>query len=244
MARLFDFFRKDPLTKSLEKIQNGDIEEREKIIESYIPFIIKTVSDKLNKYIESENSEEYSIGIEAFNEAIDKYESSRGSFIAFAEIVIKNRITDYLRKNRKHHNVVFMSQFEEDETNKLQKHLRTDDFTENFALKSEIEEFENKLKQFRITFSDLVKESPKHIDTRANGLRIAKFIASNEDLKEDLIRKKSLPSKKIIEELGVTAKVLKRSRKFIIAAVIILDSNLDQLKNYIAQTKGGAKGGL
>ncbi|MCT4619072.1 MAG: RNA polymerase sigma-I factor [Marinisporobacter sp.] len=244
MARLFDFFRRDSLTKRLEKIKKGSTQEREKIIQEYIPFIIKTLSDKLNKYIESENSEEYSIGIEAFNEAIDKYEPSRGSFIGFAEIVIKNRIIDYLRKNSKHNKVVPISQFEDDEKNKTEKYFQTEDFTESFTLKNEIKELEEKLKSFHITFFDLEEEAPKHMDTRANALRIAKYIANDKELKESLMKKKTLPSKRIIEEMGVTIKILKRSRKFIIATVVILGSDLEQLKSYIGQTLGGVQSGL
>lgn len=79
----------------------GDKQEREKIIEEYIPFIMKTVSTVTNKYIESENSEEYSVGLEAFNEAINKYDSKSGNFISFAKIVISSRTKDYLRKTKK-----------------------------------------------------------------------------------------------------------------------------------------------
>ena len=83
MARLLDFFSKNSLGKRIEHIQSGDKLEREKLIEEYIPFIIKTISSLTNRYVESENSEEYSIGLEAFNEAIDRYEAKKGSFIAF-----------------------------------------------------------------------------------------------------------------------------------------------------------------
>ncbi|TCO76408.1 RNA polymerase sigma-I factor [Marinisporobacter balticus] len=244
MARLLNFFQINSLTAKIEKIKKGDTAEREKMIEDYIPFIIKTVSDKLNKYIESENSEEFSVGIEAFNEVIDKYEASRGSFIGFAEIVIKNRVTDYLRKNSKHRKNIPISQFEEDENGKLQKHFAVEDFTESFAMKTEIQELEDVLKDFKITFYDLVQEAPKHMDTRANGIRIAKYISESKELKEELFRKKSLPSKKLINALDSTAKILKRSRKFIIATVIILDRDLEKLRNYIESTKGGAEGGL
>ncbi|MBF8983293.1 RNA polymerase sigma-I factor [Lutibacter sp. B2] len=239
MTRLLDFFNKHSLTKRLEKIKIGDCDERGKLIEEYIPFIIKTISNTTNKYIESENSDEYSIGIEAFNEAIDKYEFSKGSFINFAELVIKSRILDYIRKMSKHEASIPMSQFQEEEIDHIEKQLQTEDFTESFIFKHEIEEFETKLEQFNITFLDLLKEAPKHVDTRVNALRIAKYIVENEKLKEELMRKKTLPSTKLTAELGVTVKILKRSRKFIIAAVLILDSDLEQLKNYISQTKGG-----
>ena len=87
--RLLEIFRSDSIVSRLDKAKAGDSLEREKLIQEYIPFIIKTVSNKINRYIESENSEEYSIGLMAFNEAIEKYEKTKGSFIAFAELVIK-----------------------------------------------------------------------------------------------------------------------------------------------------------
>lgn len=244
MACLLNFFKRDALTKRLEKVKKGDIEEREKIIEEYIPFIIKTVSDQLNRYIEAENSEELSVGIEAFNEAIDKYEKNRGNFIGFAQLVIKNRIIDDLRKKSKHKKAIPISQFEEDDNDQLQKHFSIDDFTKNFTLKTEIKEFEEKLKDFQIGFSDLVEEAPKHIDTRANAIRIAKYIADDEGLKEELFRKKRLPSKKLIDQLGTSVKILKRSRKFIIATAIILEGDFEKLKNYVGSSKGGVEGGL
>ncbi|WZL73799.1 RNA polymerase sigma-I factor [Clostridiaceae bacterium 35-E11] len=239
MARLFDILKKDSLTKRLKRVKQGDEKEREKIIQEYIPFIIKTVSDQMNRYIESENSEEYSIGMGAFNEAIDKYEFSRGSFIGFAEMVIKSRITDYFRKNKKHRDTIPISQFQEEEGHKVQRLFQMDDFTDALALKHEIKQLEEKLESFGIDFSDLVKEAPKHKDTRNNGIRIATYIASNQKLMEELLRKKSLPSTKLIQELNITAKILKRSRKFIIATALVLGSDLEILKNYIGQTEGG-----
>lgn len=237
--RLLSHFKKDGLTERLEKIKMGDQEERDRVINEYIPFIIKNVSNQTNRYIETENSEEYSIGIEAFNEAIDKYEFSRGSFIGFAEIVIKNKIIDYNRKSIKHKNTFVMSELEDKEAYAIQKRLSTEDFTETFELKSEMRDLEKELEKFDITLNDLVNESPKHINTRMNALRIARYIASNESLKQGLMKKKVLPSKKLIQKLGVTKKILKRSKKFIISIVIILDSDLEQLKEYISEIEGG-----
>ncbi|KXG75634.1 RNA polymerase sigma-I factor [Thermotalea metallivorans] len=244
MARLFNFLKKDSLTNRLEKIKGGDSKEREKFIEEYIPFIIKTVSNTTNRYIESENSEEYSIGLEAFNEAIDKYEASRGSFIAFAELVIKSRVTDYLRKTSKYMVAIPISQYDEEQEQQVEAQLKTEDFTEAFALKAEMKALEDRLKAFDITFADLVHEAPKHADTRLNGIRIAKYIASHAGLKDELYRKKALPGSKIVKELDVTLKMLKRSRKFIIATLLILDSNLDLLKNYIDEVEGGVVHGV
>jgi RNA polymerase sigma factor len=65
------------LNDMLKQVKNGDILLREKLIADYQPFIIKTVSQFMGKYIEIENSEEFSIGLIAFNEAIDCFDESK-----------------------------------------------------------------------------------------------------------------------------------------------------------------------
>ncbi|MDF2546646.1 MAG: polymerase sigma-I factor [Anaerosolibacter sp.] len=244
MARLLNFLKKDSLTNRLKKIKDGDSQEREIFIEEYIPFIIKTISNTTNRYVESENSEEYSVGLEAFNEAIDKYEGSRGTFISFAELVIKSRVTDCLRRASRHMVSVPISQYDDEQEQQIEAQLKTEDFTVAFELKDEMRAFEEQLKAFDITFSDLVNEAPKHVDTRVNSIQIAKFVATHQELKDELFRKKTLPGTKITKELNVTLKMLKRSRKFIIAAVLILDSDLELLKNYIYEIEGGVADGI
>ena len=237
--RLLEIFRSDSIVSRLDKAKAGDSLEREKLIQEYIPFIIKTVSNKINRYIESENSEEYSIGLMAFNEAIEKYEKTKDSFIAFAELVIKSRITDFLRKSIKYNETFLLNNFEEREVDSEIVHNPSNDFSEAIDLKDEIKELEKTLRIFDITFSDLVKEAPKHADTREKSLMIAKYIASNPELKEELLRKKNLPSSQLVKALDITPKILKRSRKFIIATVLIIDSDLDIIRDYISKVGGG-----
>ncbi|MEJ8554652.1 RNA polymerase sigma-I factor [Tepidibacter sp. Z1-5] len=241
MTDLLKIFKKNSLVKRLDKIKMGDKLEREKLIEEYIPFIIKTVSSVTNRYIESENSEEYSVGLEGFNEAIDKYDSKCGNFISFAKIVISSRTKDYLRKIKKDSKVISINQFPKEEQENIYNNLKSEDFVEDILVKEEIKTFENKLNDFGITFNDLLNESPKHKDTRMNAINIAKYIFENNSIKMELIEKKRIPNSKIIKDLNVTQKILKRSRKFIIAAVLILEGDSDLLKSYITLDKEGVK---
>lgn len=94
---------------------------------------------------------------------------------------------------------------------------------------------------FDITFNDLLNEAPKHKDTRINAISIARYIFENDSIKTELMTKKRIPNSKIINELNVTQKILKRSRKFIIAAVLILEGDSDLLKSYITLDKEGVK---
>jgi RNA polymerase sigma factor len=224
LSRLIDFFHSNSVVHRLQRIKDGDEVERERVIEEYIPFIIKSVSSCINHYIETENSEEYSVGIQAFNEAIDKYDRSKGKFISFARLVIQSRMTDYIRKTA---NKVETVPLQDIETR------GKDCFTEQLLFKEEIKEFEMKLKDFNITLEDLVTESPKHVDTRANAVKIAKHIVNHPEIKTELFRKKTLPVTQLIRTIDVTEKILKRSRKFIIATVLILDSDSEKLKTYV-----------
>ncbi|MDK2918601.1 MAG: polymerase sigma factor [Candidatus Petromonas sp.] len=235
--------KKDSIEDRLRSIKEGNKEEREKFISEYTPFVIKTITKVTNRYIEVENNDEYSIGLEAFNEAIDRYEFKKGSFIKYAETVIRSRIYDYVRKTKKSDEVLSINGKKE-ESFEIKNSLQDKDFTDSYDMKDQILKFQSGLKKFNITISELVEDSPKHIDTRLNAINIAKVIAEDEEIKEEFYRKKVLPAKKIMERIDVSRKVLKVNRKFIIATVLILDSELDLLKNYISQVEGRQQIGI
>ena len=94
-------------------------------------------------------------------------------------------------------------------------------------------DLKNKLSEFKITLDDLVKDSPKHEDTRNNAIRVARFIQENTNIKEKLYLDRKLPYTQIISEYNSSRKFLDRNKKFIVATVLILDSNLETLKSYI-----------
>lgn len=76
-----NFLRLFKTAKTLEErvklIQEGNQHERNQLIKEYIPFIQKHISQQLGKYIDTKNSDLYSIGLMAFNEAIDKYNEKK-----------------------------------------------------------------------------------------------------------------------------------------------------------------------
>jgi RNA polymerase sigma factor len=227
----------------LRKIKDGDNGERENFIKEYTPFIVKSITKVTNRYIEIENDDEFSIGLEAFNEALDKYEFSKGSFIRYAETVIRNRIIDFHRKTRKSNNIISIDNLNLMEIG-IEDKSKSSNFAQIYDIKEQILRLKDTLKTFNITLEELVEESPKHMDTRLNSIYIAKSIVENEDIKKELYRKKMLPAKKIIDTIGVSKKVLKGNRKFIIATALIIDSELDLLIDYISEVEGRQKRGI
>lgn len=226
--------------KRLEAIKRGDLEERNKLIEDYIPFIIKTVSKQLNRYIETENSDEFSIGLIAFNEAIEKYNSGKGVFFKFAELVISNRIKDNLRKKQQVLSEISLDDCSEN----VLKHLDSVSFNsdeDSRILREEIKQYEMELSKFNITLEGLVEDTPKHKDTRENAMVLSELISKDKPLVEEIYSKRRLPISKIALKFRTTVKIIKRSRKYIISIVVIFTGGFTQLKYWVRNSLKGRK---
>jgi RNA polymerase sigma factor len=232
--------RRRPLEETVEKIHQGDAGLREELIESYKPFIAKTVSAVCKRYIH-ESDDEFSIGLIAFNEAIQKYSSEKGnSLLSFAEVMIKRRVIDYIRQQSRNQSLSFTVSAdpseEEQQRSTIEDELSLDEFrkkTEQELRRDEIIQFQAILKEFDLSFQDLLDQSPKHADARKNAMLVAKAMVENEELKHLLLDKKRLPIKQLEEMVKVSRKTIERNRKYIIAIALILIGDYIYLKDYI-----------
>lgn len=222
---------KQDISSRIQNIQNGDDNDREAFIQEYTPFILKNLSQITHCFIEVENSEEYSVGLMAFNEAIDRYDPQLStSFISFAARVIRSRIYDYYRKENKQKKCISLSL--DDDTGNHQPFI---DHSQQKRVETRLElyEFSQGLASYHISLEDLVQKAPKHLDTRLQSAQVAKTIVDNPHLSQQLRNKKTLPIKDLIDILPVGKKMLNRNRKFIIAICVILWSDLTELKSYV-----------
>jgi len=250
ILHLFDKFKQnpEPIKDSLIKIKNGDSLLKDKLINDYKPFVIKVISKTTGRHVDIDNSEELSIGLMAFNEAIDCYNPEKNaSFIKFAETVIKRRLIDYIRSNSKHNKVYPFTYFESDDTednSQFEERYLRDDASKHFdniETKEEILYFTKELADFGITLNDLVETSPKHIDSKRLAIKIARLLADNRELSEKLMKTRKIPMTELLKLIDVNHKTIERNRKFIIAVYFILTSNLDVMMGYVENIERGAK---
>jgi len=241
LSLLFNFKRKkDSIEELIKEIQKGDLELQNQLISKYKPFIAKTVSTVCKRYID-EQDDEFSIGLIAFNEAIEKYSTDKGSsLLAFAELIIKRRVIDYIRKEAKNGRMVHFDLMDEEEEefsqSKIEANLSIDEYNrllEQEHRKEEILYYRKILKDFGLTFEELVEQSPKHMDARQNAIKVAKVLIEEESLKSILFEKKRLPIKQLEKKVDVSRKTIERNRKYIIAMAIILAGDYVYLKDYI-----------
>jgi RNA polymerase sigma factor len=232
--------KKRSLEDTVLKIQEGDLSLLNETIEAYKPFIAKTVSSVCKRYIH-ESDDEFSIGLIAFHEAIQKYSPERGSsLISFSEIMIKRRVIDYIRKHSKNQNISIdfgMPNQEEDSPGlTIENEISVDDYQKKIDAdlrRQEIIQFQQLLRDYDLSFEDLVEQSPKHADARKNAMMIANIIYENVELQEYLLEKKRLPIKQLEDMVDVSRKTIERNRKYIIAISLILINDYLYLKDYI-----------
>jgi RNA polymerase sigma factor len=230
--------------KSLEElavsIQNGDEIALNELLTNYKPFIKKAVSSVCKHYID-DSDDEFSIGLIAFHESIIKYDKEKGSsLLAFAEVIIKRKVIDYIRSNSKYKEYSMQFGINEGDTNASVQILENNLSIEDFQLKNEDEKrrdeiirFQELLKTYKLNFNDLIKQSPKHEDARVNAIGAAKMIIEDEDLQKQLFDNKKLPMKMLEKKVSVSRKTLERNRKYIIAVALILAGDFLYLKEYL-----------
>jgi RNA polymerase sigma factor len=232
--------RKNTLEESVALIQQGDSHLQNELIDAYKPFIAKTVSSVCKRFI-NESDDEFSIGLIAFNESIEKYQPEKGSsLLSFAEVIIKRRVIDYIRKHSK--NVPLRldttEEYTQDEVKGLSlenelsisNHIKK---TDEQMRRAEIVEFHQTLQEFGLSFQEIMEQSPKHMDARKNAMTVARKISNSMELSGILWAKKKLPIKELESHVEISRKTIERNRKYIIAMAIILKGDYRYLKDYI-----------
>ncbi|MFB9758084.1 RNA polymerase sigma-I factor [Ectobacillus funiculus] len=224
---------KERIEEVVLRLQTGEGDSNA-FIAQYQPFVRKVVSNVCKRYI-TEQDDAYSIGLFAFHQAIEKYSYKKGkSFLAFAGLLIKRDVIDYIRKELRQ-NLVFLKE-DQQEQNLIDTQFSFSEYLnklENETRKEEIFHFQKVLEEFRISFTDLVSVSPKHSDTREHLIEIAQTIVQDEQMLQELFQKKRLPLKQLESRVRASRKTLERHRKYIIAICIISSSDYTHIKEYV-----------
>ncbi|KHD38060.1 RNA polymerase sigma factor SigI [Clostridium acetobutylicum] len=214
-------------------------EELNRLIQEYKPFIASLLQKKTGKYLQYGYDDELSIGMIAFEEAVESYDRNKGKFLSFAKRVIILRAIDYYRKNQKFKNIVYLQGNYDSENNDINP-IMFNKAMEQYKNKSineirrlEILEYKKELREWGIEFVNLVQASPKQEKLKKTYKNIANFIVHNQDILNKLISVKRLPIKEIEKNIYINRKKLERGRIYIIALVIAEIGDYRLIREYI-----------
>ncbi|MHB8157521.1 MAG: hypothetical protein ACYDEQ_09050 [Desulfocucumaceae bacterium] len=216
--------------------QSGDTGAREKLISENLVFIKKIVSKNSTGYEDIDSRDEYSVGLMAFNEAIDGYKPGLRSFQSFAADVIRKRIIDCHRSRSSHlaRNLYIL------DTEGFSDTREADSSTDQVHIRMEMELFVKKLSEYNIGLKDLLDETPRHTDSRLLCVRIARIITGEPELRHHFLKYRTIPLKMLLQKIMINRKTVERHRKYIIAICLVLMSDLDTMKEYVESLyKGG-----
>lgn len=240
-----------PATDSLiAAARAGEPGARDELIRKYTALVLKVGAQVSGRYLRMGQDEEISVGMMAINEAIDRYDPERGaSFLTFAEMVVRRRLLDYYRRQRRAREIPLSElQGEDDEGNPLAGAEEREALAQHDAReeaedrREEIAQYARRLLEFGIRFSDLANDSPKHEDARERAIACARIVAETPALREHLLQRRELPLKALEGRVPVSRKTLERQRRYIIAVALIWIDGYPYLQHYLQPMLGGGRG--
>ena len=215
--------------------------------------ILRCASRAAGRFL-TDSDDEWSVALMAFHEAVGAYQEDKGHFEALASTVIRRRVIDYLRSERRYDMELsvapetFGGELEEDPT-ALQMEVRsataglseTQESTRpgTSATRDEIDAVQQLLSGYGFSFFDLTECSPKAGKTKNSCALAVRTLLADPALLEKLRNSRTLPIKELSVRSGVSRKILDRHRKYIIAAAELLSGDFPILAEYMAFIRKG-----
>lgn len=224
-----------------------DGDKRNRFLAENEQHILK-LTGKITHSSVTKSDDEWAIALSAVNEAIDRFDETRGGFWQLAAVLIKNRITDDYRKNARFiEKPVDPEAFDgntKEESPELALELEVGEnayVVSDNTLKDEIDALEDELNGFNISFFELEESSPKAVKTRKACADVIRSIFLPPPLMEAIRRAKKLPVKDIVKRSGISSKLIDKHRKYLVTSALILDGDYPALSEYLQYIKSDLK---
>lgn len=199
----FEKKRNEACNETFQQVKKGNRSYRESFIGEHETFVLSVVCEHVGDSTIKKNSEEFHVGLFAFIYSIDKF--TQDNYEEFIEYS-KGVIKSWLDDYRV-------------------KNLK--------SFRDDVAHLKHKLWEFGITIPQLISSTPKDNLSIKAALKNAKDILNTESLFANLKIDKNLSVEELAGLNAVISRKVKNNRKYTIALIMILKSNLDVLRNYL-----------
>ena len=231
-------------TAKLADAKDND-DAMELLIKENKRYLLSYASSLSGRYVDI-NSDEWSVVLRAFIQAIREYDADRGDFSVFSELVIKRRLIEYFRGQNKYSQEIpyasdaFHLESGEKADCVLPEYAKSQLITnDDNALVAEIEAISATMNLYGFDFSDLIEVSPKAEKTKKACAKAIAYLLSEPALIVSLRSQKNLPIKILSEKCKLPRILLERHRKYIITAIEILLGDYPMLSEYMPYSREG-----
>ena len=219
---------------------------REELIRSQEQTILRTASSVCRRYV-SRSDDEWSVALCAFSKAVDVYDETKGDFLPFAQMLIRRDLIDWFRSQKNTLREVAVAphvlegggELEEDPSGVYLAVVKQSREADDHSLRDEIVAANEMLQNYGFRFFDLTECSPQQDKTRYDCAAAIRVMLTDSALFTALTKSRKLPIKALSLASGVSRKTLDRYRKYIIMAVLILDGDYPQLREYLRFVREG-----
>ena len=221
-----------------------DTQAADELIGRYMPFIRAQTARFLNRPPVEGSDDELSIAMIAFHEAVLGYTRGRGAFLRYAALLIRSRLIDYRRKERRHGGVLSLDSPAGEDSAPLGEALPQEgDESETLSLRdatrAEIEELCRQMAGFGVSLSDVAENCPRQQRTLAACKRALAYARQDPALLQELLRTKRLPLGRLCEGSGVERKTLERHRRYLVALFLIYTNGYEIIRGHLKQVLKG-----
>ena len=227
----------------IESIQSGDEQLRNQFIADSIPEIKHWVR-RITRSFFIEQEDEFSIALEGFNQAINRYSSKMDvPFYSYANMVIKHRLYDWIRSQKSHRQAIPFSDCDLADGEPIEDHLsdpKSEQVSQDLEINESLLHMELQLEQFGFTISGATADFPKHQDSQAFCIRIARQLSGDESLFAHLLLTRRLPGAELARRCQASVKTIEKNRSSIILLTLLMRSDLQVIQSYIAVFEKGA----
>ena len=220
-----------------------DTQAADRLISAYMPFIRGETAKYLKQPLEG-HDDEVSIAMIAFHEAVNGYSRVRGPFLKYASMLIKSRLIDYGRRERRHSRTISLELPAGQEEMALKETLaedvdRQEELVLRNATRNEIEELARQMKDFGISLGDVADNCPKQKRTLESCRKAFQYARGNQELLDEFLRTKKLPIGQLAKYNGVERKTLERHRKYMVALLLICTNGFEIIRGHLKQVMKG-----
>jgi RNA polymerase sigma factor len=221
----------------LELVRTGNDEYRDQLIADHLSLIKRTVR-LFTRSFWVEDRDEYSIALQAFNLAIDRYQAgSPVPFANYARLLMKNRLIDWYRRCRSCPATVSLSDDEAGDGIPLADRLsdpRSEHVQQDLEYADAAMRVQLQLQAFGLSLAQAVARFPVHSDSKRLCMRLAVLLEQDEPLYSRLLQTRRLPTRDLALLSQVPQKTIERNRTSIILLAVLMRSDLEQFRTYIA----------
>jgi RNA polymerase sigma factor len=219
-------------------LAKNDKRSLNQLTNEYMPFIKKSIS---GVFFRSQMRQDFlTEAMLGFIQSVKTYNEDKGSFISYAQVVIRNRLINAAKKEAAIQKPLFSiatnSQKDEKDIQGYESAERQyNELEVRKEAQMEIAELSSTFVLWGFTWPDLLKGCPKQSRSRTSCHEVVHALIADKQLLAEMIKTGKLPIKRVSALTGKSEKMLEKYRRYISALVLILEGDYPYIHSFLPQ---------